>query len=286
MTLDSVELGGPMTIALWARWDALNDWSRLIDFGDGQDDSIIIATRTNFARIVANIRIGEKVEGDSNVAEVVAGTITLGEWTHVAFTVEGSDIILYQDGVQVHNITTGHEPNVITRSNHYVGKSNFSADSFFKGAISSLQIWDRALSASEVKAFYNRGRFDEPFPLINNRGGLDEQYPLINAITNNITVNPLQEINIYTSLTNPNYLNDLNFDISCSPPLSTHSDAPLTIDQDTGQISGTPDWNSAGDYVITVTVNDITSGVSKVETINLKVKEAYGLATFAGKSRG
>ena len=36
-------LGGPMTIAIWARWDALNSGSRLCDFGDGQnDDNIFI----------------------------------------------------------------------------------------------------------------------------------------------------------------------------------------------------------------------------------------------------
>ena len=52
-------------------------------------------------------------------------------------------------------------------------------------AISSLRIWDRALSASEVKA-YNRGRLDEPLPLIN-------------AITNNISVNPLKNKHIYVT---------------------------------------------------------------------------------------
>ena len=45
-TTSSVDqsLGGPMTIAFWARWDALNSWSRLCDFGGRMQmtDNILI----------------------------------------------------------------------------------------------------------------------------------------------------------------------------------------------------------------------------------------------------
>ena len=45
-----------------------------------------------------------------------------------------------------------------TRKYHYIGKSNNTQESNanFEGAISSLHIWDYALSASEVQSLYNK----------------------------------------------------------------------------------------------------------------------------------
>ena len=34
--------GGPMTVAIWARWDALNENERLCEFADGRDDDNIV----------------------------------------------------------------------------------------------------------------------------------------------------------------------------------------------------------------------------------------------------
>ena len=59
-------LGGPMTIAFWARWDALNHQSRLFDFGDGQRvDNIIIANSAASATIGFYIRIGSSSKSTS-----------------------------------------------------------------------------------------------------------------------------------------------------------------------------------------------------------------------------
>ena len=33
--LDNVELGGPMTISLWVKWEAITDDAHLFDFGNG-----------------------------------------------------------------------------------------------------------------------------------------------------------------------------------------------------------------------------------------------------------
>ena len=84
LTLDNVQLGGRMTIAIWARWDKFTDWSRLIDFGNGPgQDNILLGQFSNGAtkNIILNIRSGE---GDQHGKRVQAGTITLGQWTHVA----------------------------------------------------------------------------------------------------------------------------------------------------------------------------------------------------------
>ena len=157
--LNDQSLGGPMTIAIWARWDEFTNWSRLIDFGNGQGNQNILlgqfsdGTTKNF---ILNIRRGEN---DQHGKRIQAGTITLGQWTHVAFTVQGTDMRLFQDGVQVGINTDGHEPIKMTRTNHYVGKSNWSADALFKGSIYSLQIWNRALNPTEIYHLHSQSFF-------------------------------------------------------------------------------------------------------------------------------
>ena len=152
--LNDQSLGGPMTIALWARWDQFRGWSRLIDFGNGQgQDNILLGQYSDGStkNFIFNIRRGQDHK------RIQAGTITLGQWTHVAFTVVGSDMRLFQDGVQVGHNPDGHEPITMTRTNHYVGKSNWSADALFKGSIYSLQIWNRALNPTEIYDLHSQG---------------------------------------------------------------------------------------------------------------------------------
>ena len=39
--LDNVELGGPMTISLWVKWEAITDGGHLFDFGNGDTNNNI-----------------------------------------------------------------------------------------------------------------------------------------------------------------------------------------------------------------------------------------------------
>ena len=39
--LDNVELGGPMTISLWVKWEAITDAGHLFDFGNGDTNNNI-----------------------------------------------------------------------------------------------------------------------------------------------------------------------------------------------------------------------------------------------------
>merc|ERR1712185_380991 len=76
--LEDVPLGGPMTIAFWARWDALNYFSRLCDFADGDEyaDNIIIANMLTVPRIDFDIVVGSSVPRSEKF--LPAGSIVLG----------------------------------------------------------------------------------------------------------------------------------------------------------------------------------------------------------------
>jgi len=40
----TTELGGNLSFSFWAKWEDLNSWSRIFDFGNGaNDDNILLA---------------------------------------------------------------------------------------------------------------------------------------------------------------------------------------------------------------------------------------------------
>ena len=70
-------------------------------------------------------------------------------WTHIAATTDGSRGILYFNGVAVTTNTsmTLTAPDIVP-TNVWFGRSQFPADPYFNGEISSIRIYGRALSAN------------------------------------------------------------------------------------------------------------------------------------------
>lgn len=97
--------------------------------------------------------------------------IPLGNWTHIAGTLDGSsgEMRLYTNGVLANRVVTPLRPlgPLAGPDNPGVGLGNHSGSPSwpygFKGLLDELSIYKRALSASEVKAIYaagGQGKFD------------------------------------------------------------------------------------------------------------------------------
>ncbi|HUA65737.1 MAG TPA: GH25 family lysozyme [Alphaproteobacteria bacterium] len=87
-----------------------------------------------------------------------AYSVPLNKWTHLAFVATSSTVMLYTNGVQEGSTNvSGFE---LPRS--YVGVDWFSTlagiyTDYLLGDINDLQIYTRALAASEIKSIYNAG---------------------------------------------------------------------------------------------------------------------------------
>ena len=139
------------TFAAVFKWNGGAAWQRVFDFESGTNTGYVFLTplaSTGYPRFTitsAGVSGEQHLDGTSAMPTNV--------WTHVAATTDGSRGILYINGVAV---TTNASMTVtapdIAPQNVWFGRSQFAADPYFNGQISSLRIYGRALSANEIAA--------------------------------------------------------------------------------------------------------------------------------------
>ena len=135
------------TIAVWVRPTALTTWSRVFDFGTGTTRYMFLTVSAGSAPRFAITTNGSGSEQRLNgTAPLVAN-----QWTHLAVTRSGNTGRLYVNGTLVATNTgmTISPSNLGVTSNNWLGRSQFG-DPYLKGSIDEVQLYDRALSATEV----------------------------------------------------------------------------------------------------------------------------------------
>ena len=87
----------------------------------------------------------------------VSTTISLKKWTLLTITRMNQTLFYYKDGVYLGSNTFSGTPTSNTNG-FLVGKGFNGGTFYFPGLIDEVRVYNRALSASEVKALYNMGR--------------------------------------------------------------------------------------------------------------------------------
>ena len=83
-------------------------------------------------------------------------SVPFNTWTHIVSTYDGANVKIYINGVL--DQTLGWVGSFSNNTNLRIGHDQFGAGRYFNGAIDDVRIYNRALSASEVKLLYNLGR--------------------------------------------------------------------------------------------------------------------------------
>ena len=148
--------GNQITISIWANLHSNNNWQRFIDFGQGEaDNNIVIAKCSPQLEVLYNILTGATNFHDEILQHILHMVVGI---MFVLFLIITQQLAHYIDGVLDTSITTTQAIPTVLRDKSYIGRSNWSADSYTDGQIKSLNIWERALSAAEVDKLYGYGR--------------------------------------------------------------------------------------------------------------------------------
>lgn len=110
-------------------------------------------------RFTADGEVLWNVFATGGTASVISGTtlLPLNTWTHVAGTYDGTTATLYFNGVAVANTTTASGSLTAIAGDAMIGRNIVVSGDVFNGLIDEVEIFNRALSTTEILAIVNAG---------------------------------------------------------------------------------------------------------------------------------
>jgi hypothetical protein len=93
--------------------------------------------------------------GANRISVGSLGAYTDGQWHHIALTRSGTTMTLYVDGSPVGSATYAPAIDVSNTGFNYIGAHALGYSLTWKGEIDEVEIFNRALSASEIRGIFN-----------------------------------------------------------------------------------------------------------------------------------
>ena len=147
---------GDFTVSVWIKAIGIvNTGGTIIDFGNGvsSDNIRFITSYQNEYKPVFYVNINNY---ESNVEPSL--TLVLGQWTHLVFTLSGSNGALYMNGLLISQSSDLFTPRNINRTLNYIGKDNWN--SYLDGNgnlwadLDDLRFYNRAMSQAEINYLF------------------------------------------------------------------------------------------------------------------------------------
>jgi len=143
-------LAGMKTFMGWVKWNGGAAWQRIYDFGNDTNRYTILTPAAGNGKLRYNISI-DSVPGEQ-VADAPA-PLPVNVWTHVAVVMNGTSAVIYTNGAPVAtNLFANLLPADLNATNIYFGRSQWPADPYFSGELSSVRIFSRSLAPAEIIA--------------------------------------------------------------------------------------------------------------------------------------
>jgi len=153
-TWNPAEATGQMSVSIWANWNGTpGDWQGIIGKRDNWlDGGVRQVEYCWFAEIAAASGLVSWQSTDNSLS---LDYMPIGEWTHIAFTWDGTNATTWRNGsvVATGPFTLGDKLDATI----WLGACNSGPGNNFHGIIDEAAIWDRALSPAEIAALYNNG---------------------------------------------------------------------------------------------------------------------------------
>ncbi|MBN1854421.1 MAG: hypothetical protein JW829_16945, partial [Pirellulales bacterium] len=233
-----------ITISAWINWDGGDAYQRIFDFNNGTAEYMFLTPDNGDGQL----RFGFLTAAE--YPNLYASALATGVWTHVAITLDGDTGVLYVNGTAQDTQAIMNNPSNLLPQNLFIGKSAWSTNPYFNGRIDDFRVYNYALSASEIAAFYSGTPVNNP------------PYFSSDSISK-----PNVVAAVYTTNTLASDANDPDGD---SLTFSKDSgSAWLSVATD-GSLSGTPGVSDEGANSFTVRVTD-PAGAFDTATLNIMV---------------
>ena len=136
-----------LTVACWAYWRGGSNWQRLWDFGTGTNQYLFFTPKSD-----GGMRFAIKNGGGEQQISV-SQSLPQNTWVHIAVTLGTDGAKLYINGeLKGTNASVSIRPSDIRPVFNYIGRSQFTADPYFKGSVDDFRIYNHALTLEEVKS--------------------------------------------------------------------------------------------------------------------------------------
>lgn len=147
---------GSFTVEGWLKVSAANNFSRFFDFGNrgisgnSGDHEIWGGFSGSDGKLEMELWNGDTRTDASSI--IAPNQFPLGTWIYVSFVYNylNQTGYIYQNGVLMRSGKLTMTAGDVARANNYFGRSNWSADSYFKGDMSHISVWKEARTAGEV----------------------------------------------------------------------------------------------------------------------------------------
>jgi hypothetical protein len=135
-----------LTVSSWVKIDSNVAWAGFMQRDDGASDRA-----WGFGTGPSGANLYAFVKADS-ISSCSGGLVNTGGWHFITLTYNGNQIKLYVDG----NLTSGNCPNtgVLNKPNQVIQVGGLDLNESFD----EVRVYNRALSADEVKQLYNLGK--------------------------------------------------------------------------------------------------------------------------------
>jgi hypothetical protein len=154
-----------LTFSCWYKSNGSGNWARIFDFGNGaSSDNILLSTNGQGLNQLAFSSFSGATERNFYLTDM---NYNDNVWRHITWTLTyaapgsvTSTWNIYINGV-FKTTTTNCYPNPnVTRTNAYIGRSNWSVDAYYNGYIDDFRIYNRVLSASEAASLYSNSNMN------------------------------------------------------------------------------------------------------------------------------
>ena len=157
----NVWFSGDLTIEGWVYVRHYNSWSRLIDFSDGPDQYNVYLALSDGTTGQPHMGVFTNGGGPQLASSAQLPT---NQWAHLAATIHNGVGTIYINGKVTGTGPMIPAPNRM-RTNNYIGKSPYLADTNADAIFDELRIWSVARSQNDIQANMNH-------PLAGNEPGL------------------------------------------------------------------------------------------------------------------